>query len=220
VTATGTLPRAFPDIFARSRGALPSSEKPGYALIMRFHFGPLASGALLAFVAACNLVPPTPLEPVAPVALITPDPPSPSPLALANPSAPPLVLAPPSETVERPEPRRFGKKIRSTEMVSLAAVAAAPKQYNHRSIVTEGIVTKVCQEAGCWMAIKDESKDTLTAMVRMENHAFFMPKDAPGKHARLEGRILLVKDGKECDESEAERAELSMEAVGVELADR
>ncbi len=179
---------------------------------MRFHFGPLAFGALLAFVAGCNLVPPTPAEPVAH------DPPSP--LAVAHPSAAPLVLAPPSEAVERPEPRRFGKKIRSTEMVSLSAVAAAPKQYNHRSIVTEGIVTKVCQEAGCWMAIKDESKDTLTAMVRMENHAFFMPKDAPGKHARLEGRILLVKDGKECDESEAERAELSMEAVGVELADR
>ncbi len=215
MTATGTLPRAFPDIFARHRGALPSSEKPGYALIMRFHFGPLAFGALLAFVAGCNLVPPTPAEPVTPV---TPGPPSP--LAVARPSAAPLVLAPPSDTVERPEPRRFGKKIRSTEMVSLAAVAAAPKQYNHRSIVTEGIVTKVCQEAGCWMAIKDESKDTLTAMVRMENHAFFMPKDAPGKHARLEGRILLVKDGKECDESEAERAELSMEAVGVELADR
>jgi hypothetical protein len=181
---------------------------------MPFHIGPVFGTALLAFVAGCNLVPPSPIEPTPPAPAAVLVVPAPTPLAPAAPAAEPNV------PVERAPARRFGKAIRSQDLVTLAAVAAAPKQYNHRSIVTEGIVTKVCQEAGCWMAIKDASNDALSAMVRMENHSFFMPKDAPGKHARIEGRILLVKDGKECDEAEAERAQLSMEAVGVELADR
>jgi hypothetical protein len=163
--------------------------------------------ASLAIVAGCNLVPPSPAEPAE----------RREPAATghhAHAPVPPEAL-PPSIAEARGAKRSFGKPIRSSDAVTLAAVAAAPKTFNRRSIVTEGTVTKVCQEAGCWMAIKDGAHD---ALVRMENHAFFLPKDAAGQHARIEGRILLVKDGKECDEAEAERAQLSMEAVGVELA--
>jgi hypothetical protein len=166
--------------------------------------------ALVAFPAGCNLVPPAPAEPTeasrpAPVAAPLPAPVRTPVIAAAREIA--------SENLAAK--RRFGKPIRSNDAVTLAAVAADPKTFNHRSIVTEGTVTKVCQEAGCWMAIKDGAHD---ALVRMENHAFFLPKDAAGQHARIEGRILLMKDGKECDEAEAEHAQLSMEAVGVELA--
>jgi hypothetical protein len=166
---------------------------------------PLASVALVALGAGCNLVPPTPAEPNEPRA----------PGAHAPPPA--LVHEAPREALEAAPAaalRKFGKAIRSTDVVTLAAVASAPKTFNHRSIVTEGVVTKVCQEAGCWMAIKDGAHD---ALVRMANHAFFLPKDAAGQQARIEGRILLVKDGKECDEAEVEHAQLSMEAIGVEL---
>jgi Domain of unknown function (DUF4920) len=164
--------------------------------------------ALVVVLAACNLVPPSPAEPAE----------SPRPQAAAFAPSRPVAVEPPAApapTQARPVKRSFGKTIRSNDVVTLAAVAADPKTFNHRSIVTEGVVTKVCQEAGCWMAIKDGAND---ALVRMENHAFFLPKDAAGQHARIEGRILLVKDGKECDEAEAEHAQLSMEAVGVELA--
>lgn len=176
---------------------------------------PFAFAAFVAIVAGCNLVPPSPAEPSeargsvqrpAPPALAAPTPPS----------APTTTTTPPTPSAAGAmNPRRFGKPIRSTDTVTLAAVAADPKTFNHRSIVTEGTVTKVCQEAGCWMAIKDGPHD---AVVRMEHHAFFLPKDASGQHARIEGRVLLVKDGKECDEAEAEHAQLSMEAIGVELA--
>lgn len=166
--------------------------------------------ALVLVLAGCNLVPPSPAEPAE----------APRPQPAAHAPSLPVAVEPPAATAPtqaRPAKRSFGKKIRSTDVVTLAAVAADPKTFNHRSIVTEGTVTKVCQEAGCWMAIKDGAND---ALVRMENHAFFLPKDAAGQHARIEGRILLVKDGKECDEAEAEHAQLSMEAVGVELASK
>jgi hypothetical protein len=167
-----------------------------------------AAGALAL---GCNLVPPAPAEPEArPIApraasrhVHAPD--------LPMPSGEPVAAA------GADGKQHLGKAIVGSERVTLAAVAADPKAFNHKSIVTEGVVKKVCQEAGCWMAIADADHD---AVVRMAGHAFFIPKDAAGRRARVEGRVLLVKDGKECDEAEAEHAQLSMEATGVELAAR
>jgi hypothetical protein len=168
-----------------------------------FAFGALALG--------CNLVPPAPAEPEPrPVAAKTAKP------HVHDPSLP-MPTGEPFAAPGADGKQRLGKAILGTERVTLAAVAADPKAFNHKSIVTEGVVKKVCQEAGCWMAIADERHD---AVVRMAGHAFFIPKDAAGRRARVEGRVLLVKDGKECDEAEAEHAQLSMEATGVELAVR
>jgi hypothetical protein len=164
--------------------------------------------ALVALVAGCNLVPPAPAEP-------EPRPQAAHPSAHVHAPNLPMPTGEPAAAPDAQGKQRLGKAIVGTERVTLAAVAADPKAFNHKSIVTEGVVKKVCQEAGCWMAIADDRHD---ALVRMENHAFFIPKDAAGRRARVEGRILLVKDGKECDEAEAEHAQLSMEATGVELA--
>ena len=72
----------------------------------------------------------------------------------------------------------------------------------------------ICQESGCWLALRDGNTD---AVVRMKGHAFFVPTTSAGKHARVEGTVMLTKDGKECDEMEAENAKLEIDASGVEL---
>jgi len=105
----------------------------------------------------------------------------------------------------------FGAKIESNaQHVSLAD---ATKHKGER-VVTEGKVTRVCQERGCWLAIKDTSTD---AVVRMHGHSFFVPTTSSGKHARVSGTVMLMKDGKECDEMEAANAQLEIDATGVEL---
>ncbi len=188
------------------------------------HFAERVGLVLLgSMLASCNLVPPAPSEPAPHAAARSAESPAKAGLGAVAPgefpaAAPAHAHKPPAETPGAPEGvRRFGKPIHRAEPVTLAAVAGDPRGYNRRVIVTEGTVTKVCQEAGCWMALRDGAHN---AVVRMENHAFFLPKDAAGQKARVEGRLLLVKDGKECDEAEAEHAELSMEASGVELAAR
>jgi len=105
----------------------------------------------------------------------------------------------------------FGAKIESNaQHVSLAD---ATKHKGER-VVTEGKVTRVCQERGCWLALKDSNTD---AVVRMHGHSFFVPTTSTGKHARVSGTVMLMKDGKECDEMEAANAQLEIDATGVEL---
>ena len=109
----------------------------------------------------------------------------------------------------------FGQPITVGAPTSLVDIAKAPGDYKGQVIATQGTVTRVCQERGCWMAIKDDSG---TATVRMHGHSFFVPTTSSGKHARVQGTVLLMKDGRECDDmARVEDAQLEIDATGVEL---
>lgn len=141
----------------------------------------------------------------------------PAPVAAASPRLLPLAPAAEPSSVPVLETQRFGAPIGASApatMVALADVAKNAKSFKGKSIVTTGTVAAVCQERGCWMEIKDEGGD---ANVRMHGHAFFIPKSASGKKARVEGTVVLMKDGKECDEMAATGAQLELDATGVEL---
>ena len=46
----------------------------------------------------------------------------------------------------------FGRPIEAGETLSLVDIAKSPAQYKGKVIATQGTVTRVCQERGCWMA--------------------------------------------------------------------
>ena len=112
--------------------------------------------------------------------------------------------------------RTFGAPIRAGVVTALSEVAKSPASFKNKTILAEGTVTRVCQEQGCWLAIRDHATD---ATVRMHGHAFFVPTTCAGKHARVAGTVVLTKDGHECDEMEAAGAALEIDAVGIELVD-
>ena len=118
---------------------------------------------------------------------------------------------PPAPAVEASSVATFGAPIRGTNVIALADAA----HHKGEAVVTEGKVSRVCQERGCWLALHDGQID---AVVRMHGHTFFVPTTSSGKHARVEGKVMLTKDGKECDEMEAERAQVEIDATGVELS--
>ena len=101
-------------------------------------------------------------------------------------------------------------------IVALADVAKNPASFKGKAIATTGTVKAVCQEQGCWMEITDATTD---ANVRMHGHAFFIPKSSSGKKAKVQGTVMLMKDGKECEEMASTGASLQMDATGVELVD-
>lgn len=109
----------------------------------------------------------------------------------------------------------FGAPITNGDAVALTDIEKSPASFQGKTITTTGVVTAVCQERGCWMAIKDEGGSTAT--VRMHGHSFFVPRSAGGKHARVQGNVVMVKDGKECDDMTAQGAQLELDATGVEL---
>jgi hypothetical protein len=68
----------------------------------------------------------------------------------------------------------------------------------------EGRVKEVCQTMGCWMKI--EKADGSTVMVKMKDHAFFLPKDIAGHTVQIDG-VAEVKT-----ETEAKRKHYAEDA--------
>jgi hypothetical protein len=104
--------------------------------------------------------------------------------------------------------------------VSLASIAKDPGAFVGKTLTTTGTVTAVCQHMGCWMELKD---DATLAHVSMAGHGFFVPKNASGRKARVQGTLTSAPDEEsECNEEAAKQmgkpvAKLQLEATGVEL---
>jgi hypothetical protein len=138
--------------------------------------------ALVLFAAACNTGPKT--EPA------KPDP------------------APTAPTTQNEGALRLGSPIEaSAQKVALSDVAKNPGAFTGKTFATTGTVTAVCQHMGCWMEIKDDASE---AHIKMAGHAFFVPKTASGRKARV--LATLVKS--DADEMCADEAEGKMAAAG------
>ena len=117
----------------------------------------------------------------------------------------------------------FGQPVdEQLSTTSLADLLATPHGYEGRIVKTEGTVARVCQRAGCWMELRDD-EDGPAVRVPMAGHSFFLPRDAAGKHAVVEGRVVLadltpdVRAHLESEGALATRNAFSIEAIGVEL---
>ena len=121
--------------------------------------------------------------------------------------------AAPAPKEAKAEPLKLGEPV-TAERIAHADVAKNPSAFKGKTIATTGTVRAVCQERGCWMEIVDTENH---ANVRMHGHAFFVPKSSSGKQAKIQGTVVLVKDGKECDEMSTTGAQLQFDATGVEL---
>jgi hypothetical protein len=118
----------------------------------------------------------------------------------------------------------------STQKVALADVAKNPDAFVGKTFATTGTVTAVCQHMGCWMEIKDDKSE---AHIKMAGHAFFVPKTASGKKAKVLATLVKNEgDNPECAEGDKEKtgcraeaekqmgrplAKLELVAEGVEL---
>lgn len=115
--------------------------------------------------------------------------------------------------------RKFGVAITEKTSTPLDDLLKEPVKWGDKTVRTEGKVTAVCQAMGCWMEIGDDSGQ---AHIKMAGHAFFIPKDASGRHAIVQGKILKGdKDhcAEEAEQATGHVAKIEMEATGVELVD-
>lgn len=137
-------------------------------------------------------------------------------------------------TPEAPKVERLGATFdAAATQASLGDVAKDAKSYAGKTFVTTGTITAVCQHRGCWMEIKDDASE---AHVKMAGHAFFVPRSAKGRKARVYGALVPSnapepscgehaargEKGQGCKaEAEAQLghplAKLELEARGVEL---
>lgn len=110
----------------------------------------------------------------------------------AAPAAP--AMPEPARSAAPAEPanaRAFGAQWDDTvPEVSLAELLEQPAAHKGRRIRTSGTVARVCQAMGCWMELKETAGER-TLRVPMAGHAFFLPKDAAGEHAVVQGEVVV-----------------------------
>ena len=91
---------------------------------------------------------------------------------------------------------RLGAPIEaSAQKVALTDVAKNPSAFVGKKFATTGTVTAVCQHMGCWMEIKDDSGE---AHIKMAGHAFFIPKTASGRKARVLATLMKSEEEGAC----------------------
>ena len=158
-------------------------------------------------------------------------------LGCAQQAPPPSAEAPPAATaqtragslkqatispVRALSQKKFGAAITEASTTTLASLVTDPARFSAKTVRTEGVVSAVCQSMGCWMEIADQSGK---AHIKMAGHSFFIPKDASGHYAVVQGRLLSAAGpacgSNDCNSNAASgQGELAqIEATGVEFVD-
>lgn len=79
----------------------------------------------------------------------------------------------------------FGEPIDKKGAISAKKLAQKMDEAESLEIKVKGTITEVCQSKGCWMTI-DLGNDELMR-VKFKDYGFFVPKDAAGKTAIMQG---------------------------------
>lgn len=79
----------------------------------------------------------------------------------------------------------FGDTITTDGAVAAEQLVAQMHGKDSVKIKLTGRVDEVCQKKGCWMTMNIGNNKTM--QIRFKDYGFFVPKDAPGKTAFIEG---------------------------------
>jgi hypothetical protein len=109
---------------------------------------------------------------------------------------------------------KFGKGVSLTEATSIKALYETPDNFVGKTIRIDGVVTAVCEEMGCWMALGETDKAENTVRLKVEHGAgIVFPIAAKGKNASAEGVFEKIaatdKEGKEAASEHAAHAKVS-----------
>ena len=119
---------------------------------------------------------------------------------------------------------KFGATITETNTTALSSLMSEPGRYAAKTVRTEGVVSAVCQSMGCWMEIADDSGQ---AHIKMAGHSFFIPKNASGHRAVVQGKLLNAAGpacaSNDCNAGSTPNAgrgeQAQIEATGVQFLD-
>src|SRR5262245_36871609 len=75
--------------------------------------------------------------------------------------------------------------------VDVADALKNADQYTGKTVRLQGTIDSVCQTKGCWMQLGTQ---TPTVFVKFKDYAFFVPKDAGGRVAIVEGTMTMKQE--------------------------
>lgn len=83
-----------------------------------------------------------------------------------------------------PEAREFGAGVTLETPTSLGAVVSNPEDHVGQLRLLSGRLTDLCMKKGCWTVLAEGDR---TVRVRFQDYGFFLPRDALGSRALVEG---------------------------------
>jgi hypothetical protein len=87
---------------------------------------------------------------------------------------------------------RFGGRFGAADPASFDAVLASPDEFSGRPVIVEGHVRRACSRRGCWMELAASPAEKSPACrVTFKDYGFFVPTDAAGSHARVQGSVRI-----------------------------
>ena len=89
-------------------------------------------------------------------------------------------------------PMKFGEAISQSPSQPLATVLAQADAYAGKTVLVDGKVRANCTRKGCWMEVADGMDKTAAGCrVTFKDYGFFVPTDAMGADARVEGTVTV-----------------------------
>jgi hypothetical protein len=86
--------------------------------------------------------------------------------------------------------KKYGNGVSLTTATTVERLLASPDQYLGKTVRVDGVVTAVCDMAGCWMELADQKADPKTAKslrFKVDDGVIVFPVEAKGKRASAEG---------------------------------
>jgi hypothetical protein len=99
--------------------------------------------------------------------------------------------------------QKLGKGVSLTEATTIKALYESPEKFVGKTIRVDGVVTAVCEDMGCWMALGASEKSEEVVRFKVDHHAGIeFPINAKGKQASAEGVFEKI-DPKDKEATEA-----------------
>jgi len=105
--------------------------------------------------------------------------------------APGLPLSVEPAVAFRPGCASYGAGVSIERPTPLAALAAAPEDWDGETVRVEGEVREVCAMAGCWLAIAAEDGGP-PLRVKVEDGQIVFPLSARGQRAAAEREVVVI----------------------------
>jgi hypothetical protein len=107
-------------------------------------------------------------------------------------------------------PATYGTGVSVSETTPLARVLEKPRDFEGKTVKVEGVVTAVCSEMGCWMALAPDGAAQAgkapTLLIKVEDGVIVFPVSAKGRRAAAQGELQRVGGGAHDREAAAEHA--------------
>ena len=108
----------------------------------------------------------------------------------------------------------FGENITKKGAVSAEKLPGKMESKDSLEVKVKGRIVEVCQNKGCWMTLDMGNNEVLR--VRFKDYGFFVPKDAAGKTAIIDGqaiRRIVSVDELQHQAEDAGKSEEEIEAI-------